>query len=130
MTEKLEIYKCNICGNLVQVLINGMGELVCCGEPMQLLIPKTTEEDTSLVEKHVPIIKQEENARFVKLEHHPMTKEHFIQFIEVYSKDKSSLYLKFFNPNEPAELDITYFEKDINAIEHCNLHGLWRNIND
>ena len=129
MTEKLEIYKCHVCGNIVQVLINGEGELVCCGQAMENLIPKY-EENNELAEKHVPTIEFEENKKYVKLKHHPMTDEHYIQFIEVYPKDKSRLYLKYFNANEVAELDVTNFEENIEAIEHCNIHGLWRNKND
>lgn len=130
MTEKLELYKCNICGNLVQVLLNGVGELVCCNQPMENLIPKEFDENKELKEKHVPEIECRENGKFVTLKHHPMIPEHYIQFIEVYPKDKSGLYLKFFMPNENPELDITHCEENVEALEHCNIHGLWRNKND
>lgn len=126
MTEKLEIYKCHICGNLIQVILNGVGELVCCGQPMEHLIPHK-EEGNELAEKHTPVIEQEENSRFVRLKYHPMIPEHYIQFIEVYPKDKSRLYLKYFNPNEPAEFEITHFEENMDALEYCNIHGLWIN---
>ena len=128
MTEKLEIYKCHICGNLVQVLLNGMGELVCCGEKMEHLIPKE-EDNSELAEKHKPVIEQQDDKRYVTLKYHPMIPEHFIQFIEVYPKDKSRLYLKYLKPNESAEVDITHFEENIEAIEYCNIHGLWGNKN-
>ena len=85
-------YKCSICGNLVQVFLNGKGELVCCGEKMQHLIPNTAESDANLSEKHIPIIEQEEDKKYVRLKLHPMIPEHYIQFIEVYPKDKSRLY--------------------------------------
>lgn len=129
MTEKLELYKCHICGNLVQVFLNGVGELHCCGQPMELLVAHV-EDKTELAEKHVPEIECVENKRYVTLKHHPMVEEHYIEFIEVYPKDKSKIYLKFFNPNEKAELEITHFEENIEALEHCNIHGLWRNNND
>ena len=129
MTEKLEIYKCHICGNIVQVLNSGMGELVCCGEKMEHLIPKYMEND-ELAEKHVPLIEYEDSKKFVRLKYHPMLEEHFIQFIEVYTKDKSKLYLKYLNPNEKAEFEITNLEENIEALEHCNIHGLWRSKND
>ena len=125
MTETLELYKCNICGNLVQVILNGEGELVCCGEAMKHLVP-SQEQNNELAEKHTPMIEQDENSRFVKLKYHPMSPEHYIQFIEVYPKDKSRLHLKYLNPNEIAEFDITHFEENIEAIEHCNIHGLWK----
>ena len=126
MTEKLELYKCHICGNLVQVIIEGVGELVCCGQPMELLIPHK-EENTEIAEKHVPRIETEENGRFVKLKYHPMVEQHYIQFIEVYPKDKSRLHLKYLKPNELAEFDITHFEENVEALEFCNIHGLWSN---
>ena len=106
MTEKLELYKCSICGNLVQVLLSGTGELVCCNQPMEKLCPKTN-EDNELSEKHIPVIEQENDKKFVRLTKHPMIPEHYIQFIEVFTKDKSKVYLKFLNPNEKAELEIT-----------------------
>ena len=87
MTEKLDLYKCHICGNLVQVLLNGVGELVCCGQNMEHLEPHQ-EENNELAEKHVPRIEQEDGKRFVRLKYHPMIPEHYIQFIEIYSKDK------------------------------------------
>lgn len=129
MTEKLEIYKCHICGNVVQVFISGQGELVCCGEKMECLVPKR-EVNNELAEKHTPIIEQKENGKFVTLKYHPMTTEHYIQFIEVYSKDKNCLHLKFLNPSEVAEFDISGVDGDLEAIELCNIHGLWGDTND
>lgn len=129
MTEKLELYKCNICGNLVQVLLNGVGELVCCGEAMEKLETKY-EENNELGEKHVPKIAEENGKKIIKLEHHPMVPEHYIQFIEAMTEDKSKIYLKYLNPNEKAEFEITNSEEKINAIEYCNIHGLWRSNND
>ena len=129
MTEKLELYKCNICGNLTQVILSGVGELVCCGEPMQKLEAKY-EENNELAEKHVPTIEAEENKKVIRLKNHPMSMEHYIQFIEIYPKDKSELYIKFLRPNEKAEFNITNLEKDVEALELCNIHGLWRNNND
>ena len=129
MTEKLELYKCHICGNLVQVLLNGVGELVCCGQNMEHLEPHQ-EENSELAEKHIPRIEQEDGKRFVRLKYHPMIPEHYIQFIEIYPKDKSRLYLKYLKPNESAEFDITHFEENIEVLEHCNIHGLWRGVNN
>lgn len=129
MTEKLELYKCHVCGNLVQVILDGVGELICCGQPMEHLVPKFDEGD-EISEKHVPVLEQDENRRFVRLKYHPMTEEHYIQFIEVYSKDKSRLALKYLTPNEKAEFDITHFEENIEMLEHCNIHGLWRGKDD
>ena len=129
MTERLEIYKCNICGNVVQVLLNGIGNLVCCGESM-VKMEANSDENQELAEKHIPTIEIEESKRFVRVGNHPMVPEHFIQFIEVYPKDKSRLYLKYLNPNEKAEFEITHLEENIEAFELCNVHGLWRKVND
>ena len=129
MTEKLEIYKCSICGNVVQVLLEGAGELVCCSEVMEKLTPKQNEAD-ELSEKHIPVIEAGETGNFVKLKYHPMVPEHYIQFIEVYPKNKNCLYLKYFNPSDKAELDISHFNEALEALELCNLHGLWSNKND
>lgn len=128
-TEKLEIFKCAICGNVVQVLLNGAGELVCCGEPMKLM--EVQHDKNELGEKHAPKIEFFDNKKFVHVKSHPMQPEHFIQFIEVYSKDKSELHLKFFNYNDVPEFDISNFGEDLEAIELCNIHGLWgENKND
>ena len=124
-TEKLQLYKCNVCGNLVQVILPGAGELVCCGEPMKLIEPNI-EENNELTEKHTPVIESGEQGRFIRLKYHPMEQSHYIQFIEVYPKDKSTLHLKYLKPGDAAEFDITNFEEDIEAIELCNIHGLWR----
>jgi len=125
MTEKFEIYKCHICGNVVQVLLSGAGELVCCGQTMEHLIPKI-EDNSELAEKHVPQIETNESQKFVRLKYHPMIEEHYIQFIEIYSKDKSCLHLKYLNPNESAEFDVSFMEKEFEALELCNIHGLWK----
>ena len=129
MSEKFDLYKCQICGNLVQVMISGDGELVCCSVPMTHLTPRSN-ENHELAEKHIPIIECEENKKFVRLKYHPMSEEHYIQFIEAYPKDKSCLHVKFLKPNEQAEFDISYLEGEIEAVEHCNIHGLWRSKND
>lgn len=128
-TEKLELYKCDVCGNLVQVILNSTGELVCCGQPMRL---QSIQHDKSEVgEKHAPVIEFRETKKFVQVKNHPMQQEHYIQFIEVYKKDKSQLHLKYLKPNDVAEFDITCIPEDIDAIEFCNIHGLWgENKND
>ncbi len=122
-TEKLQLYKCDICGNLVQVILYGVGELVCCGEPMRLL--EAQHDSSEMGEKHAPKFDFRENKKFVQVIAHPMTEAHYIQFIEVYKKDKSELHLKYFKPEEVPEFDISYTQDDIKAIENCNIHGLW-----
>ena len=137
MSIKFGIYKCKVCGNIVQTLINGEGELVCCGEEMELLEYKY--EENELGEIHVPEIYELHEGRetgickevkYVSVRKHPMTEEHYIQFIEVFDKEKSELRIKFFKPNETAEYNITDFNNVQLALELCNIHGLWRNKND
>lgn len=123
MTEKLEIYKCNICGNVVQILLNGNGDLVCCGENMEHLEPQFKEDE--LGEKHVPKINEINGEKVIKLDKHPMIAEHYIQFIEAISEDKNEIRLKYLYPNQTAEYKINDFE-NFNAIELCNIHKLWR----
>ena len=134
MTEKLEIYKCPTCGNIVQVLISGNGELVCCGQAMEKLTPQF--EENELGEKHVPEIVTAwdgcdsgmcNERKFVILDKHPMIPEHYIQLIEVSNGDKSEVRIKFFNPNEKAEYEISDMHGEIIAKEYCNIHGLWKN---
>ena len=123
MTVKLQIYKCNICGNLVQVLEEGDGNLVCCGREMELMpIQYDTNE---LGEKHTPKIEIKEGKRFVNVIGHPMTDEHYIQFIETYTKDKKELHLKFFEPGEVPEKEAGVKGEDFNSVEYCNIHHLW-----
>ena len=129
MTEKLEFYKCHICGNLVQVLLSGMGELVCCGEKMEKLTPHHDDND-EFSEKHVPRFESVEGKNFVVLKYHPMIEEHYIQFIEIYKKDKSEVCLKYLNPNEKAQMEIYSETEDLGAFEYCNIHSLWENKND
>ena len=101
MTVKFQIYKCNICGNLVQILEEGDGNLVCCGREMELMgIQYDTNE---LGEKHTPKIEIKEGKKFVNVIGHPMSNEHYIQFIETYTKDKNEVHIKFFKPNEVPE---------------------------
>lgn len=124
MTLKLQIYKCNICGNLVQVLAEGDGNLVCCGREMELMgIQYDTNE---LGEKHTPKIEIKEGKKYVNVIGHPMSNEHYIQFIETYTKDKNELHLRFFYPNDVPETEIKS-DVELNAVEYCNIHKLWGN---
>lgn len=122
MTVKLQIYKCDICGNLVQVLQEGDGNLVCCGKEMELMGIQYDSDE--LGEKHKPKIEIKEGKKFVNVIGHPMTEEHYIQFIESYTKDKNELHLKFFKPNEIPEME-NKLEGEFNSIEYCNIHNLW-----
>ena len=125
MAEKNEIYKCDICGNIVEVLHGAGGQLVCCGEPMRLLKENTV--DASL-EKHVPIIEKTKKGIIVKVGSipHPMEEKHYIEFIEIITKDNQS-HKKFLSPGEKPEAEFCIpITNVLNAREYCNLHGLWK----
>lgn len=125
MTSKLDFYRCSVCGNIVEVVISGDGELVCCGQPMTLLKANTTD---AAQEKHVPFFvkKDEELEIRIGSAPHPMVPEHYIQFIEVVSEDGRYVKRKYLYPNEdPIFVLRGYDIGSLNAKEYCNLHGLW-----
>lgn len=122
MTERLEIYKCEICGNIVEVLHEGKGQLVCCGKPMILQKPKVEEEGR---EKHLPVIEKTDNGVKVKVGSipHPMEDEHYIEWISIATDGK--VIRKFLNPGEMPEAEFETAEPVISAREYCNKHSLW-----
>lgn len=128
MALKLRLYRCAICGNIVQVLLDGEGELVCCGKEMELLEPKSADIGS---EKHVPVFEfREDGSQVIKVgsEPHPMLNEHYIQFIEALSADKQKIFIEFLKPEYKPEI---YSDFDANsALEYCNIHGLWEGKND
>ncbi len=124
MTKLREIYKCNICGNIVEVLHEGVGELVCCGEPMELLKEKT--EDSS-VEKHVPYIEKTADGVLVKIgqnQNHPMEEKHYIEWIQVIADGEA--YRKFLKPGDKPQAKFKISADKITAREYCNIHSLWK----
>ena len=127
MTKKYEIYKCSICGNIVEVLCEGEGELVCCGEPMEHLKEKTEGEHQ---EWHIPVIeKQDKNTILIKVGEnpHPMTEEHYIKMIEILDDD--CIARKYLHPNDKPEFLIKSDKMPKMARAYCNLHGLWKGEN-
>ena len=124
MTNLREIYKCNVCGNIVEVLNTGIGELVCCGQPMELQKEKTEDAAT---EKHVPYIEKTNNGILVKIgqnQDHPMLDEHYIQWIQVIADGAS--YRKFLKPGDKPQAEFEIRADKIQAREYCNIHGLWK----
>lgn len=125
MAEKGGIYKCNLCGNIVEVVNSGGGVLVCCGQNMEHLEEKSADSST---EKHVPFIIEEEDGYLVKVGEntaHPMTEEHLIKWIEV--KTATRTYRKELKPGDAPEAKFKMCKCDtIKAREYCNLHGLWK----
>ena len=123
MTEVKQIFKCNICGNIVEVLHAGVGQLVCCGQPMELLTEKT--EDVGS-EKHVPVIEKTEKGTRVKVGSvpHPMEQKHYIEWIEIIVDGR--VYRKFLKPTDRPEAEFEISGDKIEAREYCSIHGLWR----
>ena len=115
MAEKLQVYKCAACGNIVEV--------VCCGEPMELLDEKTADATT---EKHVPVIEKVEGGYKVKVGSvpHPMEEKHYIEWIELLADGKA--YRQFLTPGKPAEAVFHVEADSVSAREYCNVHGLWK----
>ncbi len=131
MTERLELYRCDICGNLVQVILSGEGELVCCGEPMKLVKGKHQEE--MITEKHVPVFRiNDDGNNIVQVGSvlHPMNDDHYIMFIETISEDKKHLELQYLHPGDKPEIILENKVGKILAYEFCNLHGLWEGESD
>ena len=123
MAERLEIYKCETCGNIVEVLHGGEGELVCCGQPMVQLVENTVD---AAKEKHVPVIEKVEGGVKVKVGDvaHPMEEKHWIEWIEIIADGKA--YRQFLNPGETPEAIFDVEAEQITAREYCNIHGLWK----
>ena len=123
VTKRLQIYKCEICGNIVEMLHEGDGELVCCGQPMALQAENTVD---AAREKHVPVIEKIEGGVRVKVGSvaHPMEEKHYIEWIELIADGKA--YRQFLKPGGAPEATFRIAAKQLSAREYCNLHGLWR----
>lgn len=125
MAERLEVYKCDACGNIVEVFQPGAGQLVCCGAEMVLLAENTVDAAT---EKHVPVIEKSADGIRVKVGSvpHPMDEKHYIQWIEVITGNR--IYRQELKPGEKAEAVFPIDAESLIAREYCNLHGHWKAI--
>ncbi|MEE9457141.1 MAG: desulfoferrodoxin [bacterium] len=123
MAERLQIYKCELCGNIVEVLHGGAGELVCCGEAMKLYEENVTD---AAVEKHVPVSEPAEHGIKVMVGSvaHPMEEEHYIEWIEVVADGKA--YREFLKPGDAPEATFCVDAENVTLREYCNVHGLWK----
>jgi superoxide reductase len=123
MTQRLQVYKCDVCGNVVEVLHEGQGELVCCGKPMKLMDEQTA--DTT-VEKHVPVV--EKTADGIKVTvgsvPHPMEDAHFIEWVQIMADGNA--YRIFLKPGMAPEGVFKTDISEVTAREYCNVHGLWK----
>lgn len=127
MTEKMGLYKCNICGNIIEVINPGDGQLVCCSVPMEELKEQTNDDIAQ--EKHVPIVTIEGNTKTIRVGSipHPMEENHYIVFIEAVSPDKKYLKRKYLYPGDEPKMELKQncsYDK-FTARELCNIHGLW-----
>ena len=123
MTERLQIYKCEICGNIVEMQHAGVGELVCCGQPMKLYRENTID---AAREKHVPVIEKTDGGLSVKVGSvpHPMTEEHYIEWIQVIRDD--SVCCRYLKPGDSPQAEFCGETATVVAREYCSLHGLWQ----
>ena len=125
MTKKMEIYKCELCGNIVEMVHGGKGDLVCCGEPMVRYEENTTD---AAVEKHVPVVEESCCGGGVNVKvgsvAHPMEEEHYIEWIELIDGDKSCR--EFLQPGDAPEATLCAASAGATARAYCNVHGLWR----
>ncbi len=123
MTQLKQIYRCSVCGNIVEVIHASGGELVCCGQPMELMVEKT--KDLGF-EQHVPVIEQTEQGILVKVGSipHPMEEAHYIEWIEIIADGKYCR--KFLKPGDKPEALFEVTAEEVMARDYCNVHGLWK----
>ena len=123
MTMRLQIYKCEVCGNMVEVIHEGKGQLVCCNQPMKQMVENTVD---AAKEKHIPVV--EKTAAGVKIKvgsvAHPMEEKHYIEWIELIADGVA--YRKFLKPGDAPEAEFCLDAAQVTAREYCNLHGLWK----
>ena len=118
-----EVYKCELCGNIVEVVNVGGGELVCCGKPMVLMEEKTADSST---EKHVPVVEKITGGYKVTVGStlHPMVEDHWIQWIELNADGK--VYKQYLSPGDQPVAEFAVQADTVSAREYCNKHGLWK----
>lgn len=123
MAKRYEVYKCEACGNIVEVLVGGEGELVCCGDPMKQMTENTVD---ATKEKHVPVIERTAEGVTVKVGSvpHPMAEKHYIQWVELIADGIT--HRRFLDPDSAPEAFFAVSAADLIAREYCNLHGLWK----
>lgn len=125
MTQLHEIYKCPVCGNLVEVVHAAAGQLTCCGQAMRKLVAGETD---GAVEKHVPVLEKIEGGYKVKVGSvaHPSLPEHYIEFIELLCNTCGTVQRHYLKPGDAPEAAFKTCSDDVTAREYCNLHGLWQ----
>ena len=126
MTQLNEVYKCNVCGNIVEVLHAGAMALVCCGQEMVLMKENTVD---AAQEKHVPVVEIADGKVVVKVgsDPHPMEESHYIEWIEVLENGEPIARARLKPGDAPEATFCLCKTEGITAREYCNLHGLWKN---
>jgi superoxide reductase len=125
MTQLRELYRCEVCGNVVEIVHEGAPALVCCGKPMIKLEARTEDQGQ---EKHVPIVEGTDSGTKVKVGSikHPMEDKHYIKFIEILLNDK--IIRKELKPGQAPEAKYCVLKSDVIEVrEFCTVHGLWKN---
>ncbi|PLX48166.1 MAG: desulfoferrodoxin [Desulfobulbaceae bacterium] len=123
MAGQLDIFKCEKCGNVVELLHAGGGALFCCNAPMDYMAENTVD---AAKEKHVPVVEKKADGYLVKVGStpHPMTEEHLIMWIELIAD--GVVHRRFLAPGDAPEAMFDVKADQVTAREYCNLHGLWR----
>lgn len=123
MTELKQVYKCKVCGNIVEVVHTGKGQLVCCNKPMELLAENSVD---AAKEKHVPVVERSGEKITVQVGSvpHPMEEKHYIEWIELITDER--VYRRFLKPGEQPEAEFICRAENVVARGYCNLHGLWK----
>lgn len=123
MTQKMQVYKCETCGNIVEMLHGGAGQMICCGKPMKLYVENTVE---AAKEKHVPVVEKTADGFKIRVGSvaHPMEAQHYIEWVQVIADGKT--YRQFLTPGGAPEATFCIEADQVTAREYCNLHGLWK----
>lgn len=124
MAKRMEVYKCDICGNMTEGLHEGAGTMVCCGQNMTVLTENTTD---AAKEKHVPVVEKTADGYKVKIGAvaHPMEEKHYIEWIELIAGNR--VYRQYLKPGDAPEASFVISADQVKARAYCNLHGLWSN---
>lgn len=123
MAKRYDVYKCEVCGHIIEVLHEGVGELVCCGQPMKKMEENVVDASR---EKHVPVIEKVADGYLVKVGSapHPMEEKHYIEWVELVADGVA--YRKFLKPGDAPEAKFCLSATTVYAREYCNIHGLWK----
>lgn len=123
MAQRLQLFKCEVCGHIVMVFNNGVGALTCCDQAMTRCAENTTD---AAKEKHVPVIEKTTEGYRVNVGGvpHPMEEKHYIQWIELIAGD--TMQCRFLEPGAPPSAEFKTDAKAVYAREYCNLHRYWK----